>query len=157
MTKERIPVLLLQLHSHDAELALMEAVGFLPTPRVITGQSERAPRASPTVVPWPLKQAFLRVKRRLYNNQPDGVRIGIFSHKPRRDITPVPEDLKDPSNWSTWNAWSLAPLFHVSWGPKEPLLAVTTSCQLPGTSDKAFYRGHTQFWFKFNLCGQLFV
>lgn len=54
-------------------------------------------------------RAFLRVERRHYSNQPDGVRVGIVLHKPRRDITPVPEDLKDPSNWSTWNAWRLTP------------------------------------------------
>lgn len=96
MRKERIPVLLLQLHSHDAELALMEAVGFLPTPRVITGQSEGAPRTSLTVVPWPLKQAFLRVKRRHYNNQPDGVRIGNLLTQTKKGHYPSPRGLEGP-------------------------------------------------------------
>lgn len=72
------------------------------------------------------------------------------------NITPVPEDLKDPSNWNIWNPWSLSPPSCVPWGPTGALLAVI-SCQLSGTRIKELYRGCTQFWFKFNLCGQLFV
>lgn len=58
MRKEKTPVLRLQLHCHDAELALVEAVGLLPSPRVITDQSEAASRASLTVTPLPFKQSI---------------------------------------------------------------------------------------------------